>query len=314
MAPEQAQGHALSPASDWYAVGAMLYEVLTGQPPFVGESLRILMDKQVRQPALPDHLLARIAPDLGGLCLDLLRPDPAARPTGDEILRRLEASPAGRSAPAQPSAVVWAEPAEVPFVGRGQQLAAMEAALTDVLDGWPTTLHVVGRSGVGKTALVGRFVSDVRLRYGTVVLSGRCHPEESVPFKALDSLIDSLSRFLLRLPGAEADAYMPRDIAALARVFPVLRRVDAVAESPARLVEIPNVQELRRRAFGALREMLRASAIAGRWCFGWTICSGATRTASRRSRNCCGNRTRRGCCWSSPTVAKMRPWHRACRR
>jgi tetratricopeptide (TPR) repeat protein len=258
MSPEQASGQTLTAASDWYAVGAMLYEVLTGRLPFEGQRLRVLMNKQDQRPTWPDDAPTIISADLRQLCLELLNPDAARRPTGKEMMQRLRGSPAGLTvATPQPATRTSIGSGELPLVGRQPQLAALQAAFEQTFIGEPATLHVVGRSGVGKTALVAKFVDELSHRQGCVVLAGRCYAEESVPFKALDSLIDSLSRFLVRLPGAEADAYLPRDIAALARVFPVLRRVDAVSEAPHRPLEIPNVQELRRRAFGALlRELL----------------------------------------------------------
>ena len=51
----------------------------------------------------------------------------------------------------------------------------------------------------------------------------------SIPYKALDSIAESLAQYLLRLPRHEVQSLLPRDVVALARVFPIFRRVEAIA-------------------------------------------------------------------------------------
>jgi eukaryotic-like serine/threonine-protein kinase len=253
MAPEQAMGRPLAPASDWYSVGVMLYEALTGRRPFAGRRLKVLMDKQMLDPPAPATLVPGLPDDLNALCVELLRRAPEERPGGHEVLRRLS----GASPRPEPAVPTWsAVVTRTPFVGRGQQLAALRDAFQTTRQGRTVVLLVRGPSGLGKSALVQCFLDRLRERGDVVVLTGRCYEQESMPYKALDSLVDALGLYLERLPRPEAEALLPRDILALARVFPVLRRVEAVAEAPRLSSETPDQQELRRRAFTALRELL----------------------------------------------------------
>src|SRR5262249_10289110 len=89
MAPEQALGQRVGPEADWYAVGVLLYQALTGQLPFSGSTVEVAAHKQRGQPPRPRALVAATPPALDELCLALLRPDPAARPAPQDILRVL---------------------------------------------------------------------------------------------------------------------------------------------------------------------------------------------------------------------------------
>jgi serine/threonine protein kinase len=252
MAPEQLAGEQPSPAGDWYSVGVMLYEALTGRPPFRGSALEVFDAKRRGEPPPPHAMVPEVPRDLSVLCQHMLRRDPAERVAGAEILRRLAASPPAYARPALMS--TERRPA---LVGRVPHLHVLADAFAQSLRGHSVTVHVQGRSGMGKTALVQSFVQDLRVREpSAVVLLGRCYERESVPYKALDSLVDDLSRHLSRLSSVEAARVLPRDVQALARSFPVLGGVPAVATTRHRTVDVPSAQELRRRATTALRELL----------------------------------------------------------
>ena len=82
MAPEQAAGriHELGPAADTYALGAILYEMLTGQPPFKGASLYDTLDLvRNTDPVPPRQMVPKVPADLETICLKCLEKEPAKR-------------------------------------------------------------------------------------------------------------------------------------------------------------------------------------------------------------------------------------------
>src|SRR3954451_6831511 len=92
LSPEQAQGHAVSAASDLYSVGIIMYEMLTGRVPFEGESAVTIALKQVSEaPVPPSAYNPQLPPALEAVILRALEKDPARRfADADEFISALE--------------------------------------------------------------------------------------------------------------------------------------------------------------------------------------------------------------------------------
>ncbi len=252
MAPEQLSDAGVGFAADWYALGATLYGMLTGWRPFLaGTKLELYLKKMHYPPPAPRTVLPDIPADLSDLCLALLRADPETRP-GREVLLQVFSG--------DPSVEVSSErPQPIPFIGRDNELCALERAYGTARAGQLTVAHVRGPSGIGKSALLSSFLSAVHEVDSALVLRGRCYERERVPYKGFDRIIDDLSDYLRQLDDVEVEPLLPNYTAALARVFPALASVPAISRR-AEEVLTEGAIELRRRAWIALGELLGAVA------------------------------------------------------
>ncbi|MBW2271508.1 MAG: protein kinase, partial [Deltaproteobacteria bacterium] len=257
MAPEQAAGHDLGPPADWYGVGAILFEALTGRTPFVGGTIQIMSNKQLEQPPHPRELCSSIPRHLDELCVGLLAREPHRRLRGTEVLAQLGSSkqPSGLQTGITP--VMW-DSAQV--LGRKQALAALHEAFSDRRPDGTAAVLVLAEPGMGKSSLLARFLEEAAVDEAPLVLQGRCFARESVPFRALDNLIDDLSRALGRVTRDHGVVMTLNQLTSLAQIFPVLWRVGEVASARRAAQADVSPQELRRRAFEAFRTLLRRLA------------------------------------------------------
>jgi predicted ATPase/signal transduction histidine kinase len=224
LAPEQTgrTGRPVDHRADLYALGATLYELATGQPPFgVGDPLRLTHDHLARVPVPPADRNPAIPAALSQVIMHLLEKEPDHRyQTADGVVHDLERLRAARAHPAA-VAMFRAGEQDVPLrlvppsrlVGRETQVAALEEAFEQALAGGCRVLLISGAPGVGKTALADELRPVVTGRDGWFVTGKFDQYRRDLEFDGVYQSFRALGRLLLAEPEQELAAVSERILA-----------------------------------------------------------------------------------------------------
>jgi serine/threonine protein kinase/tetratricopeptide (TPR) repeat protein len=273
MSPEQIQGDPLDARSDLYSLGCILYELLTGQPPFAGSRTQAIQGHLERHPQIPSSLAANVPPELDALTVGLLTKNQAERlgyaETVGQVLARSGASPPPWSTEVPPAKPYFYR---APFVGGRETLSALSDHVVRASKGSGTLVLVSGESGAGKTRLALE-TGILARRCGLDVATGECTPrgEEGLPAYGYGAplhpfrpLIEVMADRCMEEGQACQETLFGDRAAVLSVYFPNLKTLPGVADqSPPPPLPGPAA---RHRLFQALEDSL-AAHLKGRSLF-----------------------------------------------
>ncbi len=266
MAPEQIRGELVDARADLYSLGCILYEALTGRPPFLGASASGILSMHLYEAPLPPSVREPSVPLwLNSLVLGLLAKEPRARIgyAGDVaalVRRALGAPPPADEAP--------------PYVyrprlfGRGVEVERFLPILARLREGHGGVALVRGESGVGKTRLAVELATRASAE-GVRVIVAECPPvvgderaqSRAAPLAPLRPFLQAVADRCLDQGPAETARLLGERGRVLATYEPALARLPGIAR--ARPPVALSVDGTRARLFQHLRETLQALAASG---------------------------------------------------
>jgi len=249
LSPEQASGEVPTPRSDFFSIGVMLYELLTGVRPFEQRSASELLHGRFDPPPPAVHLVPGTPAALSDLCDELLQLDPAQRPDPTAVAERL--------CPGRTACPSFGRALRCPRRRRDAALPRLAAAVAATGPERPSALLIRGAAGVGKSDLLDAYRTAA---HGTAtVLHARCDPRERIPLQVLDPLVDGLAEALSELAPSTREAILPADPGVLCRRFPVF---GAVTGGKAALgPDEPDDDEVLAALRGVLRRLARRGEV-----------------------------------------------------
>ena len=226
MPPEQAMGGEITAKADLYSLGAMLYEMVTGRPPFVGDDAYGIIGQQINTPPVsPSWHRPEITPALEALILQLLEKDPQRRPAAAAHVRQaLESIEAGTisQAPSPEVTTVAGSPLyRRVFVGREAELRQLQSGFDSAMSGQGSLVMVVGEPGIGKTALCEQLSTYVSLRGGKALV-GHCYEEGSLSLPYL-AFVEALRSYVLAHDAKDLRKELGTGAADVARIVSEIR-------------------------------------------------------------------------------------------
>jgi serine/threonine protein kinase/class 3 adenylate cyclase len=254
MPPEQALGGDVTARSDIYSLGAMLYELVTGRPPFVGDDPTSVISQHINTPPVaPSWHSEHCPPALEELILRCLAKSPEERPESAIEVRAALASvdPEAKSATHSGSG---ANPldrlARGVFVGRDAELDRLRQSFDRAYSGSGNLAMLVGEPGIGKTRTTEELATYAQMR-GSLVLWGRTHESAGMPpYWPWLQVGNAVSAEELTAIGPEMP---PQATSELSRIFAWLR--DQPNYTPPEDVAEPEVAQF--RLFDAYATFLR---------------------------------------------------------
>jgi predicted Ser/Thr protein kinase len=196
LAPELALGQDFDGRADLYALGVMLYELTTGQLPFMADDPVAVITQHLHAPAVPPRAKnAEIPPALDALIVRLLSKDPQDRPgSAAEVLQILDAPDIldKEAAPAEELSVLE-RIGRGRLVGRERELAEARELWKKATTGEGQMLLISGEPGIGKTRLVRELVTQAEVSGGRALV-GTSYAEGGTPYAAFRQIIREVLR------------------------------------------------------------------------------------------------------------------------
>ncbi len=169
MAPEQLEDRPVHGACDAFALGIVLYEMLTGRHPFAAATPQATIQRILNSVPPPPSTAGTLPTGWDDVVLQLLAKDPAVRASESDLLSLL------RSGASQPKREATArETGSTPIVGRASELLTLKERWDRACQGHGSCVTLAAEPGSGKTTLTQRFTEDISTDATALVATGRC--------------------------------------------------------------------------------------------------------------------------------------------